>query len=374
MRLAQATAMLLAVGAVGACAPQAPVEQVQLFSQAFQNVQTASQPLFDDLAAAERELGRRIAEDDARQQLEPGELPPEAPSVVLAPAVEGPVSGPAGAGADVGADQEAEQPATTAQASPHTSSQIAVAACVEGAPGWQPTFADGPDGQPIGYVDAFCLEDAAYYAAVGDPPATRSFRRGIDVLGQYSEVLLTLATGRNIDEAKARLEIIASAVTGASALVPAAVPAAGLIGPVFQGLAPIVEEAAKAQNFTEMKRLVTEASPSFNRLIAALQASSPWIFKTLIRKSERKVPIETAGNPDLARSVVGTIEGYRMAVSDFVLLLDEMGKTHADIVAALSQREADPLSLAQLANRAERMNAQATALREAFVLIRRGAP
>ena len=40
------------------CAKKMPVEQVQQFNKAFNNMDVASsQPLFDDLAIAERELG-----------------------------------------------------------------------------------------------------------------------------------------------------------------------------------------------------------------------------------------------------------------------------------------------------------------------------
>jgi hypothetical protein len=59
MRSVQALVTLLVMALAAACAHQAPVAQVQLLSRAFTNVQTASQPLFDDLAAAERRQGTR---------------------------------------------------------------------------------------------------------------------------------------------------------------------------------------------------------------------------------------------------------------------------------------------------------------------------
>ena len=128
-----------------------------------------------------------------------------------------------------------------------------------------------------------------------------------------------------------------------------------------------------AQNFKNITSLVTSADPLFLRLVAALKASSKWIFETLIRTPSKKVPIETQNNLELAETVVNQIEGYRAVLANFVVLLDEMAVSHTDIVKALEESSKAPLTLAMLANRAEKLNTQANALRDAFVIIRRGA-
>jgi hypothetical protein len=349
------------------CAPQAPVEQVQLFGNAFANVQAATQPLFDDLAMAERTLGQHVAIDDAQAKPEPGATPSEPETVVLAPAT---VLHAAGA-----TDGAAEQPAKESTP-PVTAELPAVTAfkCDEGNPLWRDTKARDSDGSEIGFIEKLCLDDAAYFANVGDPPATSQFRQGLAVLGRYSDVLLTLAEGRNIDQAKADLHALGASIAGAISIIPQAAPVAAGIGPLLTALNPLIEEAAKAQNFAEMRRLVVNADPYFVRLIATLKAGAPAMFDTLIEEPASWVPVRTKNNPELAKAVVQQIEGYRTVVSNFVVLLDELASAHADIVEAIKQAENAPLTLGLAADRAQRLNAQANALRDAFVILRRGPP
>jgi hypothetical protein len=70
MRSVQAIGALVVVALMAACAHQAPVAQLRLLNRIFTNVQTASQPLFDDLAAAERRQGQEVAMSRARPQVE----------------------------------------------------------------------------------------------------------------------------------------------------------------------------------------------------------------------------------------------------------------------------------------------------------------
>src|SRR5688500_1244487 len=67
-RKAPRIASIIAALLTASCATQAPVEEVQLFNRAFANVQEASQPLFDDLGAAEREHGQRDALNQAKEE------------------------------------------------------------------------------------------------------------------------------------------------------------------------------------------------------------------------------------------------------------------------------------------------------------------
>lgn len=336
MRLLPAM-FILALGSAG-CASVAPVEQVHQFGQAFANVQAASQPLFDDLAAAERGLGRGRAQRRAQADAGSGQSDGEA---VLAPSSSG-------------------------------SPEIAAESCGAGMPGWQSTKAKDAAGREIGYIDGFCLDDAVYFATIGDPPATHRFRVALQVLGNYSQVLLILAEGRNIGEAQAQLQQLGSGLADALSLIPQAAPGAAAIGPLLTSLAPLVEEAARAQNMREMRELTVKAGPSFDRLLAALEAAAPDMFEVLTRSAQRRVPRETRNNPQVAADVVHQIDGYRAAVSNFVLLLEELKGAHGEISAALAQAETASPSLSMLAERAARLNTQADALRQAFVILRRG--
>jgi hypothetical protein len=60
-------AWLLLVLLCTGCATMAPVDETRLFSKAFTAVDGASQPLLDDLAAAERRQGRDNAKTKAEK-------------------------------------------------------------------------------------------------------------------------------------------------------------------------------------------------------------------------------------------------------------------------------------------------------------------
>jgi hypothetical protein len=224
MRSVQAILALVVVPLAAACAHQAPVAQVQLLSRAFTNVQTASQPLFDDLAAAECRQGQEVAVSRAHPDVD-------------APAVGDPthmIKGPTALSAPPArSDGMAGKPAEAATQISTQGDQEALEyrKCKEGSPRWQ---AAGPDTNPagLGFIRGFCLEDAPYFSNLGDPPATRAFRTGVVVLGKYSEVLLILAEGRNVDAAKVQIQSLGTSIAAGLALVPGAQVAAGVVVPV----------------------------------------------------------------------------------------------------------------------------------------------
>src|SRR5581483_5389958 len=82
---------------------------------------------------------------------------------------------------------------------------------------------------------AFSVADAPYFATVGDPRNIAAYRQALEVVKQYSSLLLSLASGDNIDKAHADLLTIAgalSAATKATELIPAA-----------QALGPFIDQA-----------------------------------------------------------------------------------------------------------------------------------
>jgi hypothetical protein len=365
MRSVQTIVVLVVVALAAACAHQAPVEQVQLFSRAFTNVQTASQPLFDDLAAAERRQGQEVAVSRAHPQ-------------VAAPDVGNPelkVKGPAAPSAlpvsSGGIDSK------QAEVAAHTSTTddqkaLEYQKCKEDSPRWQ---AAGPDPSlaGLGFIRGFCIEDAPYFSDLGDPPATRAFRTGVIVLGKYSELLLVLAEGKNVEAAKVQLQSLGTSIAAGLALVPGAQGAAGVVVPMLKALEPVVEAGAQASNYQELKRVVTEAAPHFSRVVFALQIASREIFTTLTESSvAQATPGNVRDNRPLAESLVAQIDGYRKVVSDFVVLLNELDEAHKDLVEALKYAKDQPPTLAGLADRAQRLTGQADALRQAYVILRRG--
>lgn len=225
MRPLPAVALVLAGALLGGCATTpAPVEQIKYFSQAFAAVNTVGQPMLDDLALAERALGRRQAQVRAR------------------------------AAAD-------DRPCSSAQAS------------------WART------GEPnLGYIDGYCLEHAGYFATLGDPPATAQLRGGLRVIERYAEVLTTLAEGRNIDQALGQVDALGQEVGTLLSLAGAQVA----LAPALTALQPVLANVARNANAEEARRLIVDGAPKVGALIAGLRDAIPATFGVLIAEQRRQ--------------------------------------------------------------------------------------
>lgn len=307
-----ATALLTA-----ACAPTPPVEAVRLFNDAVSNANTASQPLFDDLATAERRQGQLVAIERAK-----GEAP------------EGGIG------------------------------------CERSAYIWQPLGTDRKTGEEIGFMRGFCEKDSPYYSLITDPPATRAFRGGLAVIGHYAAVLSILAEGKNIAAAREQLMALGSTMATLIALAPGGQGVAAAMVPALSAAMPLIESAAKASSYREMVRLVGEAAPEFEKLARQLRAATREMFITLTESlAEERTGERAARDPDYAKELDRRRESYRRAVSEFDMMLRELETTHAGIVQALTQGER-PLTLAALADRAVQLRLHAEALRQIYAALR----
>lgn len=207
----------------GCATTPAPLEQIKYFSQAFAAVNTVGQPLLDDLAVAERVVGRRQAQLRAK----------------------------------AAADDKA---------------------CSSREASWAAT-ADAS----LGYIDGYCLEHAGYFANLGDPPATAQLRGGLRVIERYAEVLTTLAEGRNIEQALGQVDALGQEVGGLLALAGA--PLA--LAPALTALQPLLANLAKNANAEEARRLITDGASQVSTLIGTLRDAVPPTFKTLIADQRR---------------------------------------------------------------------------------------
>ena len=61
------------------------------------------------------------------------------------------------------------------------------------------------------------MGDTYYYSELADPPATRVFRHALAAVGDYTILLVLLAENRNLDEAKAQIQVLAGNLGGALA-------------------------------------------------------------------------------------------------------------------------------------------------------------
>ena len=288
----------------------APVEETRSFSKAFASVDGASQPLLDDLASAERRQGRENAEIKAKKDIYQG-------------ACKGII--------------------------------------------WARVDATS------GYIEGFCVEDSPYFSELGDPPATQAFRHGVRLIGDYAEVLLVLAEGRNLDEASAQVQALGQNVAALISVASGPGAAAGLTA-VLGALDPIIREAAQRRNIEEMKRLVLSGAPLLKKLIESLRAAAPEVFNTLVFQSVKGVTSpEALDNKTVAKSHLDRIAAYRTAVSNYVMLLKELEVSFDQLVIAFQQPR-NAVSLATIAERSGRLSANAEAWRKVYSTLRAGGP
>lgn len=301
-----------AVVLAGGCANRIPLAEVQLVSKSFENLQSASQPLLDDLALAEREQGKRVADKLARERAHGKIIEDDpCPGVLL----------------------------TGGEA--------------EGIPALQ---------------RGFCLRDAYYYAQIGDPPATRAFRRALAAVGDYTELLLILAEGRNIAVANAQLQAVAGNL--GSAIEAAGVTgAASIAGLTTEAFKPLIELAARDANADELRRVVREEAPKVQAVLAGLRQFAPALFDTLTEQPLARFD-DAVEDPALAQIQHQRIESYRVVVSNYVALLDDYETLLADLIAAYQRRRAT--TLASLAERSADLSARADAWRRTLAALRTG--
>jgi hypothetical protein len=286
----------------------APIEETRSFSKAFAAVDGASQPLLDDHASAERRQGQQNAEVKAKKSLYEGVCK----GIVWA-----------------------EVDATS------------------------------------GYIDGFCIDDAPYFSELGDPPATQAFRHGIRLIGDYSQVLLFLAEGRNLDETSAQVQALGQNIAALASVASGPGAAAGLTT-VLGALDPIIKDAAQRKNVEEMKRLVLSGAPLLKKLIESLRAAAPEVFNTLIFQSVKGVTSrEARENKTVAKGHLERVAAYRIAVSNYVVLLEELELSFDQLVIAFQQPR-NAVSLANIAERSGRLSANAEAWRKVYSTLRTG--
>ena len=311
-------AIILSGLLLAACATPAPVGEVRLVAKAFDNLNTASQPLLDELAIAERNQGRSaaLARAEARTNTPPA-------------------------------------------SSPLPGSERCPNVLVLGG-----KMNDIPDVQ-----NGFCPEDSYYYSELADPPGTRAFRQALAAVGDYTQLLVILAEGRNLDEAKGQLLTL----TGNLGLALSAAGVAGAgpaLNALLQAFNPVLDLAAQGSNAKELKRLVVQESPKVEKLLSALRTQAGEFFITLTEAPMARFNL-ALDKPDVEAAEAARIEAYRIAVSNYVVLLDQYGSLLGDLAKVYDQPEG-AITLASLAERSAQLSAQADAWRRSLASLRAG--
>ena len=213
----------------------------------------------------------------------------------------------------------------------------------------------------LGYIAGYCLQTAGYYATIGDPPATAQLRGGLHVIERYAEVLTTLAEGRNIQQALGEVDALGQEVGGLLQLLGTNVA----IAPALTALQPLLADIAKRANAEEARRLILEGAPIVTQLISALRTAVPATFDTLTAEARRR-----ADAPASAAAAVKEIEGRRVAVSQYVVLLERLQSAwDATVVAA---RNPGGSRLSDLVARTAQLRADADAVRRSLAALRTG--
>jgi hypothetical protein len=286
-----------------------PANEIKYFSQAFNTVNSVGQSLLDDLAVAERTQGKQIAVRRAKGNSTQGvqECPPE------------------------------EFP-----------------------------WLEAADLNQ-GIIRGFCLQDAAYFSVLSDPPATAVIRGTLSVIERYADILSTLAEGRDIEGAIGQIDALGMNVVGLVGLAGVANP----VGSALAALRPILQGAARQANATEAKRLILEGAPKVSAVIAALRQASPSIFKTLIEATAVKLTSEADATPAVAAADVAHVEAYRTAVANYVVLLGKL-QTAWDLTIAAANTPRSKGDLSMLVQQTAELKGDAEAARRVFTILRAG--
>lgn len=312
---------VLVVLALSGCATPPPVAEVRMVAKAFDNLNAASQPLLDDLALAERAQGKSAAEARARQR-------------------------------------SGDKPASGNATMDHL---------LQRCPG---ILMLGGEGNEPGVQSSFCIDDSYYYSELADPPGTRAFRQALAAVGDYTQLLLVLAEGRNIDEAKGQLQVLAGNV--GMALEAAGGGGAGMaLGEALNALDPLIALAAKDATAEDLRRVVSQESPKVMELVTALRSAASELFRTVTEAPLARFNTEGLTNLEVARVEAQRIESYRAGVSSYVVLLDQYSLLLGDLVMVYDKPRA-PATVASLAERSAQLSAQADAWRRALAAMRTG--
>jgi len=217
--------------------------------------------------------------------------------------------------------------------------------------------------------NGFCIGDSYYYSELADPPATATFRRSLAAIDSYTQVLLILAEGRNIEIAQAEVQSLAANVGSVLDLAGGSGVGTALTG-LSSALQPLLGFAAQHENAKELARNVKTVSPQAIALIAELRNAAPALFRTLTERSLARMNTQGLTSADIAKVEAARIEAYRAAVSNYVVLLDEYQRLLTHLVDSYDSKGS--ITLSGLTQRSAELSAQADAWRRTYSALRMG--
>ena len=162
---------------------------------------------------------------------------------------------------------------------------------------------------------------AAYYVDIGDPPGTAAFRKSLDLIRIYNDLLYGLATGAPAAELSAKVQTLGASLVAAEAETQSALSAitggaaAGSLGPLVASLGVadgLIQVALRYRSREDFRRFAVEHHDEVVAILRALRSGTSTIF-----------PILTG---DAVNSIEGVdtaqVDTYRKLLADWVIGID----------------------------------------------------
>ena len=219
----------------------------------------------------------------------------------------------------------------------------------------------------------FVPGDAGYYSDIGDAPGTANLRAGHKVLDRYSDVLLGLASGSNVQGDVAEVENLAAETTSLLNALSPVIPPAAAVGTFVEGAAVVGKPGLKLV-FDELSRRearrfieVSVQKNVIKVLTDAMIASTAAMFEVLIRDAERattNMRVSREAQTEAGKAYVDRRERVRLVLSNYVVMLQRVNGAWNEAARAASTNQS--MSVVVLSDRIAELRAAVVETRKAY--------
>jgi hypothetical protein len=193
---------------------------------------------------------------------------------------------------------------------------------------------------------------ARYYTDSADPPGTAAFRRALDTVKAYNDLLYGLASGQTSEA------LISKAGTFHTKLAEASSEVGGLVGigaatqlgkvslflnTAFTTIRPFAQTALTLRSRAEFRRYAIEYYPPVREILVELRTGTGVIFPILAADALDRLRRSPTGN---SKEDLDKIDTYRKLLADWVILIDGSIKALDLVKLAV---EADPTIVGAIA-------------------------
>jgi len=215
---------------------------------------------------------------------------------------------------------------------------------------------------------------AGYFSDIGDAPGTAVIRRAHNLLDRFSDVLLGLATGSNVNSDVSGVEGLVKEASSFLSTVAAAVPAvsgpAASLPAIFEVAKPGLTLIANEASHREARRVIQQAQRDkvVENLTIALVKASPSMFNILVQDAFL-ASTDPASSPEVRRAAQKTYidrtKKVRLLMANYVVLVERMNSAWNE--AASATEEKTTISVTVLTDRISELRTAAVATRKAYV-------